>query len=202
MPSPELNPDWVLSSNSRNNKAQPLAHEDELITVASRLWPRVQAHARRERANQNSDDNVALAAEVWEGVLQSVSKTLQRRNGKGSGIVDLEAYLFGAFHHRFNRALKKERRRQETIELVPSSRDLEQLPGARDLKSARDLELSIQVKEVIQNMDDWTRRAWAAKVYGYTWREIAENMGLSEHQTKLRFGYALRKLAVRLGFGK
>jgi hypothetical protein len=32
--------------------------------------------------------------------------------------VDLEAYLFGAFHHRFNRALKKERRRQETIELL------------------------------------------------------------------------------------
>jgi len=202
MPSPELNPDWVLSSNSPNNKAHPLGHDDELIAVASRLWPRVQAHARREFANKNSGDSVALAAEVWEGVLQSVSKTLQRRNGKGSGIVDLEAYLFGAFHHRFNRALKKERRRQETIELVPSSRDLEQLPGAQDLKSARDLELSIQVKEVIQNMDDWTRRAWTAKVYGYTWREIGEHMGLSERQAKLRFGYALRKLAERLGYGK
>ena len=116
--------------------------------------------------------------------------------------MDLEAYLFGAFHHRFNRALKKERRRQETIELVPSNRDLELLPGARDLKSARDLELSVQVKEVIQNMDDWTRRAWAAKVYGYTWREIAGHMGLSEHQAKLRFGYALRKLAARLGYHK
>jgi RNA polymerase sigma factor (sigma-70 family) len=202
MPSPELNPDWVLSSNSPNNKEQLLPHNDELIIVASQLWPRVQAHARRELANKNSDDTVAFAAEVWEGVLRSVSKTLQRRNGRGSGIVDLEAYLFGVFHHRFNRALKKERRRQETIELVPSGRDLEQLPGARDLKSARDLELSIQVKEVIQNMDDWTRRAWAAKVYGYTWREIAEHMGLNEHQAKLRFGYALRKLAVRLGFGK
>ena len=59
--------------------------DDELITVASRLWPRVQAHARRELANKNSDESVALAAEVWEGVLQSVSKTLQRRNGKGVG---------------------------------------------------------------------------------------------------------------------
>src|SRR5271166_6583489 len=177
MPSPELNPDWVLSRNSPNNKA--LGHDDELITVARRLWPRIQAHARREFANKNSDDAVALAAEVWESVLQSVSKTLERRAGRGSGIVDFEAYLFGAFHHRFNRVLKKERRRQQTIELVPSGRDLEQLSGARDLKSARDLELSIQVKEVIQNMDAWTRRAWAAKVYGYTWREIAENMGLS-----------------------
>ncbi len=86
MPSPELNPDWVLSRNSPNNKAQPLDHDDELITVARRLWPRIQAHARREFANKNSDDAVALAAEVWESVLQSVSKTLQRRGGNGSGI--------------------------------------------------------------------------------------------------------------------
>src|SRR5271166_6122947 len=202
MPSPELNPDWVLSSSPSETRAQPLHPDNELISVASRLWPRVQAHARRALANKNPDDSVALAAEVWEGVLQSVSKTRQGRNGKGAEILDLEAYLFGAFHHRFNRALKKERRRQETIEFVPSSRDLEQLPGARDLKSARDLELSIQVKEVIQNMDDWTRRAWAAKVYGYTWKEIAEHMGLKEHQAKQRFGHALRKLAARLGYGK
>ncbi len=88
------------------------------------------------------------------------------------------------------------------IELVPSSRDLEQLPRARDSKTARDLELSSQVKEAIQNMDDWTRKVWTARQYGYSWREIAEYIGLSEHQAKLRFRYALRKLAARLGYGK
>jgi RNA polymerase sigma factor (sigma-70 family) len=202
MPSPDLNPDWVLSNRSSENEAQPLQNDAELTAVASRLWPRVQAHARRELAKRSSDDGVVLAAEVWEGVLQSVSKTLQRRNGKGPGIVDLEAYLFGVFHHRFNRALKKERRRLETIELVPSTRDLEQLPGARDAKSSRDLEQSIQVKEVVQNMDDWTRRVWAAKQYGYSWREIAEYVGLGEQAAKVRFHQALRKIAARLGYGK
>src|SRR5271165_916845 len=202
MPSQDLGPEWIISNRSSEVEPRPLHHDDELITVARKMWPGVQAHALREAKTRQFGETVALATEVWERVLQSVSKTRERLDGKGSGIVDLEAYLFGVFHHRFNRALKKERRRQETIELVPSSRDLEQLPGARDLKSARDLELSIQVKEVIQNMDDWTRRAWAAKVYGYTWKEIGEHMGLSEHQAKLRFGYALRKLAERLGFGK
>ena len=202
MPRPDLNPDWVLSNSSAENKAQPLQNDAELKAVASRLWPRVQAHARRELANRNSDDGVVLAAEVWEGVLQSVSKTLQRRNGKGPAIVDLEAYLFGVFHHRFNRALKKERRRLETIELVPSTRDLEQLPGARDSKSSSDLEHSIQVKEIVQNMDDWTRRVWTAKQYGYSWREIAEHVGLGEQAAKARFHNALRKLAARLGYGK
>src|SRR6516165_10821068 len=130
MPSPDLNPDWVLSNSSSEDKAQPLQNDAELTVVASRLWPRVQAHARRELANRNSDDGVVLAAEVWEGVLQSVSRTRQRRKGKGPGILDLEAYLFGVFHHRFNRALKKERRRLETIELVPSTRYLRRLRGA------------------------------------------------------------------------
>ena len=143
-----------------------------------------------------------VSAEVWEGVLQSVAKTRQRRNGKGAEILDLEAYLFGAFHHRFNRALKKERRRQATIELVASSHDLEQLPGARDLKSSRDLEHSIQVKEVVQNMDGWTRRVWTVRQYGYSWREIAEHVGLGEQAAKVRFHHALRRLAARLGYGK
>ena len=64
------------------------------------------------------------------------------------------------------------------------------------------MEDSIQVKEVVQNMDDWTRKVWIARQYGYSWRETAEHMGLSEHQAKLRFRYALRKLAARLGYGK
>ena len=200
MPSPDLNPEWVLSKSTSDKKAQPL--ETELISAASRLWPRVQAHARRELANKNSEDGIALAAEVWEGVLQSVARTVQRRNGTGPSIVDLDAYLFGVFHHRFNRALKKERRRQETIELIPSTRDLELLPGARDSKSQHDLEQSIQVKEVVHNMDDWTRRVWIAKTYGYSWREIAEHVGLSEPTAKARFHNALRKLAARLRYGK
>src|SRR3974390_3734776 len=138
MPSPDLNPGGVVSKTSSDKKAQPL--ETELTSAASRLWPRVQAHARRELANKNSDDGIALAAEVWEGVLQSVARTVQRRNGTGPSIVDLDAYLFGVFHHRFNRALKKERRRQETIELVPSTRDLEQVPGTRAAKALRGLD--------------------------------------------------------------
>jgi RNA polymerase sigma factor (sigma-70 family) len=200
MPSPNLNPEWVLSKSSSDKKIQPL--ERELTAAATRLWPRVQAHACRELSNKNSDDGIALAAEVWEGVLQSVAKTVARRNRRAPGIVDLDAYLFGVFHHRFNRALKKERRRQETIELVPSTRDLEQLPGAHDAQSPRNVERSLQVKEVVRNMDDWTRRVWTAKQYGYSWREIAEQVGLSEQAAKARFHNALRKLAARLRYGK
>ena len=191
----ELKPEWVLS-NSRQLENNP-----ELTEIASRLWPRVRAHARKQLANQNSDDSETLAAEVWESVLRSVSKTLGRHHETTPTVLNLESYLFGAFLHRFNRALKRERRRREIIKPV-ATRELEQLPGARDWKSADGMERSLQVQEVMDSMDAWTRRVFAARLYGYTWKEIAELHELSESKAKLRFRYALRRLAARLGYGK
>jgi DNA-directed RNA polymerase specialized sigma24 family protein len=51
-------------------------------------------------------------------------------------------------------------------------------------------------------MDEWTRKVFAARVYGYSWKEIAELQGLSVQKAKLRFGNALRKLADRLRYRK
>jgi DNA-directed RNA polymerase specialized sigma24 family protein len=119
MSSRELSPEWVLSSF-----ISPLAGSQdeisELVVVARRLWPRIQAHARREQPEKSSDEALALATEVWEGVLQSVAKTIQRSNRRTWRIKNTEAYLFGAFHHRFNRALRKERTRRETIQCLPN----------------------------------------------------------------------------------
>jgi len=164
MSSRELSPEWVLSSF-----IPPIAapqHEiTELIAVARRLWPSVQAHAYREQPGKSSDEALDFASEVWEEVLRSVAKTIQWSKGRNWRIRNMEAYLFGAFHHRFNRALKKE------------------------------------LKEAVRNMDEWTRKVWAARQYGYSWKEIATQLGLTEHQVKLRFRYAIGKLRARLGGG-
>ena len=137
---------------------------------------------------------IALATEVWEGVLRSVAKTLQRSNGKRAQIESLDAYLFGVFHHRFNRALKKERRRREMLRSLPSDGDLGRLRQAHHSEVHRVLEQSIQVQEAVRRMDEWTRKVWAARQYGYSWREIAEHLDLTEPQAKLRFRYAIGKL--------
>ena len=193
----ELGPEWVLS-RFISPTAGPKDEISELVVVARHLWPRIQAHARREQPEKNSDEALALASEVWESVLQSVAKTIQRSNRTNWRIKNTEAYLFGAFHHRFNRALRKERRRREVIQHLPASRDLERLRQAHDSKAVRDLEQSIQVNEAVRSMDDWTRKVWAARQYGYSWREIAVHLGLTEPQAKLRFRYAIGKLRARL----
>jgi RNA polymerase sigma factor (sigma-70 family) len=198
MSSREFSPEWVLSSF-----IPPIAapqHEiSELIIVARRLWPSIQAHGYREQPGKNSDEALAFASEVWEGALRSVAKTIRRHDGRNWQVKNMEAYLFGVFHHRFNRALKKERRRLQTIQHLPSSRDLEFLRQAHDLRAVRDLEQSIQLKEAVRNMDEWTRKVWAARQYGYSWKEIATQLGLTEPQVKLRFRYAIGKIRARLG---
>jgi DNA-directed RNA polymerase specialized sigma24 family protein len=73
------------------------------------------------------------------------------------------------------------------------------LRQAHDSKAVRDLEQSIQLKEAVRNMDEWTRKVWAARQYGYSWKEIATQLDLTEPQAKLRFRYAIGKLRARLG---
>ena len=199
MSSRELGPEWVLSDFLANAEAWDQDDIGELAIAARRLWPRVQAHARKELTNKTSDDTMVLATDVWEAVLRSVAKTMRRSNGKGRPILNLEAYLFGAFHHRFNRALRQERRRREMVEYLPLGRDLERLRHAHDSKAVSDLDRSIQVKQTIENMDEWTRTVWMARQAGYSWKEIAEYLRLTEPQAKLRFRYALGRLRARLG---
>ena len=105
-PAPSSGPEWVLSSFTSNDP-DTRYELDRLVAAARRLWPRIQAHAMREQTHKSSDDAIATATDVWEDVLQSVAKTLLRLNGRGSTVRDFDAYLFGVFHHRFNRALKK-----------------------------------------------------------------------------------------------
>lgn len=196
MANPESDPEWILSKGH-----QPKGGDD-LKAAARRLWPRVKAHVRRKLPNYDPADSMELGTEVWEAVLQAVSRTFQRRSEARSRIADLDAYLFRAFLNRFNRALKRERRRQETVEAVASTRELEELPGAQDWTSARDLERWLELEELIEKMDSWTRGVFLARRYSFTWPEIAARYGLSENQAKLRFYRAVRKLAIRWGYQK
>jgi integrase len=53
MSSPELGPEWVLSSFTSNDP-DTRYELDRLIAAARRLWPRIQAHAMREQTHKSS----------------------------------------------------------------------------------------------------------------------------------------------------
>jgi RNA polymerase sigma factor (sigma-70 family) len=198
MSSQEVGPEWILSTFALPGPGVQ-GHINEVTTSARRLWPRIQAHALKEQPGIFRDEAIAIASDVWETTLQSVGKTIVRSNGRGIQIRDLDAYLFGIFIHRFNRALRKERKRRQMFQYFASTRELELLRQAHDSRAARDIEQSVQAKEAVRDLDEWPRKVWIARKYGYSFPEIASFLGMSEAQVKLRFRYALARLREKLG---
>jgi len=198
MPAPEPGPEWVLSG--ANPRLDP-ATESELSKAARSAWPKALAHVRQVQARDPFDDDGILVAEVWESVLQSVSGTLDRMNGRRGEIGDLEAYLLGSFYHRLGRALKKEERREETIHLVSSAQELELLDktsrGVQD-----DIEGKVHAREILDRMDEWSRRVWIAREYGYTWKQIGDVLGTPGDSVMLRFRRRMKILRERLFGGR
>src|SRR6266850_7861848 len=126
--------EWVLLlGTSQVPAGSPLAIDEELLAAARQAWPHVLAHVRGEFFDKElGPERTALAADIWDRVLRSVAKTRQRNRGHRPPISDLQSYLIGVFHHRFNRLVKKEQKRAETIETVSSIMDLERFEAALD----------------------------------------------------------------------
>jgi len=198
MPAPEPGPEWVLSG--ANPRLDP-ATESELSKAARSAWPKALAHVRQVQARDPFDDDGILVAEVWESVLQSVSGTLDRMNGRRGEIGDLEAYLLGSFYHRLGRALKKEERREEMIHLVSSAQELELL-GKTSRGVQDDLEGKVHAREILDRMDEWSRRVWIAREYGYTWKQIGDVLGTPGDSVMLRFRRRMKILRERLFGGR
>lgn len=199
MSSQEVGPEWVLSSFPSPSPGTQ-DHINVLAAVAHRIWPRIRAHAVKEQPHKTPDEAIAVASEIWESALESIGRTMVRSNGKSIPILNLEAYLFGVFIHRFNRTLKKERKRREMFLQVTSGCDLESVRQAHDPRAAREIEQSVQIREAVESMNEWTRKVWIARKYGYSWREIASFHGITEIQAKLKFRYALGRLRRKWGF--
>ena len=198
MPAPEPGPEWVLSGvNPRPDSAT----ESELLKAARSAWPKALAHVRQVQSQNPFNDDGLLVTEVWESVLQSVSMTLDRMNGRRGEIGDLEAYLLGSFYHRLNRALKKEQRREETIRLVSSIEELEVL-GAANQPEQQDIEGTLHAQEILDRMDAWSRKVWVAREYGYTWKHIGRVLGIPGDSVMLRFRRRMRILRARLSGGR
>src|SRR5436309_3689452 len=192
--------EWVLFGIKDRPDGPPLPVDEDLLAAARKAWPRVLAHVRAELFDRElGPERTALAAEVWDRVLRSVAKTRLRNANHRPPISDLESYLIGVFHHRFNRLLRQEQRRVETIELVASALDLERFEAALDTGWAEQLERAIAARQITDRMDGWTKKVWEARQYGYSWKEISRWLGVTEQQAKMKFQYNLEKTRQKIG---
>src|SRR5215472_7061181 len=195
MHKPDPYAEWVLFATKPDPGRSPLPVDEELLAAARKAWPHVLAHVRSRLLDKElGRERTALAAEIWDRVLLSVAKTRRRNNDLPSPIMDLESYLIGAFHHRFNRELKKEDKRAATIEAFSSVLDLEQFEAATDAEWVEQLERAIAVRQIIDQMNPWMRKVWQRRQCDYSWKAIAAWLGITEQQAKMKFYYGLRKI--------
>jgi DNA-directed RNA polymerase specialized sigma24 family protein len=199
MPSSDPGPEWIIS-NCLPTTPTDKTGQEELKQSARRVWPHIHAHVNRELGGRRDDpENVTLAAEIWEGMLQSIARSLHRLRTSCAEIANMDSYLIGAFRHRFARARRRQQRRERLIQLVASANELDVLAAKRGLRASVDFERRILAKEIFAFMDTWLRRVWTARQYGYSWKEIAEYLGTGEQRTKMKFRYKLGILRCRLG---
>lgn len=199
MEKPDPYGEWAISSGKLGGTDSPNVPDEELLAAAREAWPRALAHARRESSKGVAGpDRAALAREIWERVLRSVSRTRQHSRGDHPPVADLQAYLIGAFHLRFNRILRREQRRLDTFELLPSTLDLEKFENARNVEWIQQLEREIAVKTVVACMDEPTRKLWKKRQVGYSWKEIAKQLGISERHAKRKFREGIERTRRRL----
>jgi DNA-directed RNA polymerase specialized sigma24 family protein len=169
----------------------------KFLASSSLAWPRVLAHVRHELAGRglNSDEVKSLALEIWEETLRSVWRTCRERPGWSRRIENLENYLIGAFHHRFNRHVKRRKRQDSLLEFRPAA-ELAQLKDAANVDNdfgAR-MDRGIQLEQAYAAMNPNMRRAVIASVYGFSWAEIAKRFETGEQNLIMRVQYALRKV--------
>jgi DNA-directed RNA polymerase specialized sigma24 family protein len=121
-----------------------------------------------------------------------------RRLGNLHHVTDLEAYLIGAFRHRFHRKLAKERQQRRHVLLPESVEELESHGRIQDWKPVERLELDLQIQQTLKLLDPWTRRVWSYIKYGYSIKEIGRHLDLTEFQVEFRYRRGLARLRNQL----
>lgn len=168
----------------------------KFLVSSSLAWPHVLAHVRHELSHQglNSNEVASLALEIWEKTLRSVWMTWQLRPSWAGQIQNLENYLIGAFHHRLNRHLKQKRRRDSIVEFRPLQELVEMKDASNvDEDYAPRIHRGIQLEQAYSGMNPNMRRALIARLYGFSWSEIAEKLQIGEQNLIMRVQYAIRK---------
>jgi hypothetical protein len=103
----------------------------EVITAARADWARVASVVASELIREGSvREAEALVAEIWEGVVRSVTKAARRNGNYTASIREPESYLFVACQDRFHRRQRAERCRRDRFQSVPSKLDLGSVESA------------------------------------------------------------------------
>jgi DNA-directed RNA polymerase specialized sigma24 family protein len=160
----------------------------DLVASGQRNWRRVAGYAKRVGQDE------ARAAEELEAAVRYLSALIQRHPRFRERIKNLDDYVFWAAAHRLNRRAAKE----PPIEYVGSVGDLNAVRGGNDSNWVSGIEDELFLKEVTGCMSERTRYLFSLRQMGWSWEDIAKNLGITANAAQVQFNRGVARARKRI----
>lgn len=159
--------------------------DSDVYAAAHALWPRLAGLA----ALTNHDP-----AATHRLLMKACAQVSRKRANLPEAIANLPAYLYRTWQRLVLDELEKENghRRLEAA-LATDAAEIH-----AHAHSTTELEQRILLQQIIHQMDDWTRRVFEYLTLGFSYDEIAAQMGGNGHAIRVKYDRHVKALAQRL----
>jgi DNA-directed RNA polymerase specialized sigma24 family protein len=164
------------------------AIDADLVASGQRNWQRVAGYAKRV------GQDAARAAEELEAAVRYLAALIHRHPRFRERIKNLDDYVFWAAAHRLNRRAAKE----PPIEYVGSVGKLNALRGAKDSNWVSGIEDEVFLREVTGCMSERTRYLFSLRQMGWSWEDIAKNLGITANAAQVQFNRGVARARKRI----
>ncbi|MFN0112906.1 MAG: hypothetical protein ACKVZH_28940 [Blastocatellia bacterium] len=157
------------------------AIDSQVHETAQTLWP---------KAERDSQQTLHDTATGWRLLMKASALVTRKLATSPDTISNLKGYLYRTWQRLLLEELEKEtlhRRIEE--DLATETND------NQPANSVRQLDRQILLKEIIARMDDWTRRVFEYQTLGFTFDEIARELGGNGHAIRVRYDRQIKLLA-------
>lgn len=160
--------------------------DGEVYAAALTLWPRLAGLAA-------STDPAA----THRLLMKACAQVTRKRAGAPEAIVNLPAYLYRTWQRLVLDELEKENGHRRLEAQLAADVAATHAPA----QSTAELEQRILLQQIIKHMDAWTRRVFEYLTLGFSYDEIAAELGGNGHAIRVKYDRQLKALAQRLNRG-
>jgi DNA-directed RNA polymerase specialized sigma24 family protein len=178
---PSVDGAWACAEQAYLDEFGPI--ERPVYDAAQALWPQVERTALQVLRDAAAGQHLLMKA---------CALVTRKRASAPDTINNLPAYLYRTWQRLLLAELEKENghRQRDAARLAAAAED----PAL----STSELERRILLQQIIQQMDGWTRRVFEYLTLGFSYEEIAAELGGNGHAIRVKYDRQLKALAQRL----
>ncbi len=161
------------------------AIDRHVYEAALLLWPQI----------ENQSLQMLRDAADGQRLLMKASALVTRKHTETpDAITNLPAYLYQTWRRLALEEVEKQNLHRQ-IEETQFAATIEAHPTSH---AANELDRRILLQQIMARMDDWTRRVFEYQTLGFTFDEIAEELGSNGHSIRMRYDRQIKQLAKQL----